>query len=301
MRQPDAGPFQNALDLLFPDNAPLDLEALKPEFFEPGGNMFYTYPTGQLSPYGAEAAALVRSLAKEGALLPDRYAEDSAAEYKAYTGRLNSLSKRFLEQWDGGARWPSCGVAGDTQAHSLVRVPAVVARFAGSAACRDAVADAVRVHQADQAPIDYAQAFAALLERVVLGAPITDTLKWAAFSKDKDNLLYDDQRKEVANALAEIDTDARKVISKYGISCSLPGPFIGPMALVFAAGGDFKAAVRANIMAGGDNCSRAAVVGALCGAHGGMDALPTDWRAKMTDWAAMEAAADKIVDAAGYV
>jgi len=298
LRQDD-GPLQAMAGMLFADNSPLDLAALAPEFYNPPGNMFYTLPLGALSPYGEEAAALVRSVAKEGALVPQAFADDSAASFRAYGGRLNSLSKRFLENVDAGKRFPSCGVVGDTQAHSLVRVPTVVARLAGSAACRDAVSDAVRVHQADQAPVDYAQAFAAILERVVLGSSVADALKWAAFSKE--NPLYTEQRTEAANALAELDTDPRKIVSKYGISCSLPGPFVGPLALVFAAGGDFKAAVRANLMAGGDNCSRAAVVGSLCGASGGMASLPPDWTAKVTGWAALEAAADKIVTDAGYV
>jgi len=292
------GPLQAALGLAFPDKTKLDLDTLAPEFFEPPSNMFYTYAQGTLSPYGAEAAGLVRSLALHGGLVPERYAEESAAEFRAYPGRLNSISKTFLAQWDAGARWPSCGVEGDTQAHCLVRVPAVVARYAGKPDLRTQVTDAVRVHQPHFAAGDYALAYAALLERVVLGAPLGEALKWAAF--DKGNPLYDEQRKQAQDALADLGEDPRDTVSKYGLSCSLPGPWVGPLALVFSAQGDFQQAVRANIVAGGDSCSRAAVVGGLCGAAGGMAALPLAWRAKVTDWAELEAAADKIVAAANY-
>jgi len=293
------------LGLAFPDSTPLDARALaelQPEFFDKPSNLFYTYPLGELSPYGFEAAVLLRSLAKEGALLPERYAADSAAEYAAYAARpgarLNSLCANYVKQWEAGARWPDCGVPGDTQAHSLVRVPAVVARLAGSAALRDAVADAVRVHQAATGAADYAQAFSALLERVVLGASVSDALKWGAW--EGGNPLYDEQRKEASNAMAELGVDPRKVVAKYGISCALPGPFTGPLALVFNAGGGFEEAVRANIMAGGDSCSRAAVVGSLCGAQGGMAALPAAWTEKVAGWAEMEAQAEAVVAAAGY-
>lgn len=298
-RAPD-GPLQAALGLLLPDREPLDLQNLAPEFHTPSENMFYTYECGKLSPYGEEAASLVRSVAAAGALVPERFAEASAADFKNYKGRLNSLSKKFLEQWDAGARWPTCGVAGDTQAHSLVRVPVIVARYAGKSECRDMVADAVRVHQTSQAPVDYAQAMAALLERIILGVSVQDALKWGAFNKEEDNVLYNEQRKEVADALTDMANDPRAIVSKYGISCALPGPFIGPLAIVFGARGDFVTAVRANIFAGGDNCSRAAVVGALCGAGGGMAGLPAEWRSKMSDWPELEAAADKIVAAAKY-
>ena len=298
LRKEPNGPLQALTGLLFADKSPLDLDALAPEFFEPPGNMFYTYAPGTLSPYGAEAAGLVRSVAKHGALVPEKYAEESAAEFRAYPGRLNSISKTYLAQWDAGARWPSCGVAGDTQAHCLVRVPCIVARYAGKPELRTAVADAVSVHQAHPAPGDYALAYAALLERIVLGASLADALKWAAF--DKANPLYDEQRKMAQDALAELGNDSRDIVSKYGVSCSLPGPFVGPLAIVFGASGDFTAAVRANIVAGGDSCSRAAVVGGLCGAAGGMAALPPAWRAKVNDWQELEAAADAIVAAAGY-
>ena len=58
---------------------------------------------------------------------------------------------------------------------------------------------------------------------------------------------------------------------------------------------------RANIWAGGDNCSRAAVVGALAGAHGGTACLPADWTRQVAQWDDIEAAAEKIVTDAGYV
>ena len=297
------GPLQRLSGFVFGDpDGPLTrerLEKIEPEFFIPSGNMFYTYPVGELSPYGFEARTLLRSLAADGAFVPASAAALSFAEYSAYSGRLNSLCKKYMEGWEAGKRWPNCGVEGDTQAHCLVRVPAMVARLAGTAALRDGVADCVRVHQAAQGATDYAQAFTALLEKVVLGASCSEALKWGAF--DLESPLYDDQRKEVANALADIDMDSRKVVMKYGISCSLPGPFTGPLSMVFTAGGDFKTAVRANLLAGGDNCSRAAVVGSLCGAQGGMAALPADWCAKVTDWAALEALAEKVVSDAGYV
>ena len=50
-------------------------------------------------------------------------------------------------------------------------------------------------------------------------------------------------RKEVANALSEVDTDPRKACQKFGLSCALPGPWLGPLALVFQNAGDFKRSV----------------------------------------------------------
>jgi len=292
------GPLQALAGFLFKDASPLDLAALKPEFHEPPENMFYKYASGALSPYGDEALGCVRSVAKHGALDPQQYAADSYAEMSAYTGRLNGSSKEFLANYAAGKRWPECGAASDTQANCLVRVPALVARYAGTGKLNDAVADAVRVHQAAQPAADYAIAFSNVLERVVLGAAVADALKWAAF--DSSSPLYDENRKEVQDALAELGEDPRAIVSRYGLSCSLPGPWTGPLALAYSAEGEFEEAVRSNIVGGGDNCSRAAVVGALAGAAGGMEGLPKSWAAKVTGWAELEALADKIVADRAY-
>lgn len=197
---------------LLPNKAPLDLDTIKAEFFEPPTNPFYKYDSGEQSPYGDEAVTLVASLAKEGKLVPEKFSEDSYAFFKAYKGRLNSLSKKFVELWEGGARWPSCGVKGDSQAHSLVRVPAVVARYYGKPEMEQMVIDAVRVHQDDQTAIDYAVAYAYILERVIMGATVAEALKWAAFEKKPP--LYDDIRALIQDALGEMGKDPRDVTMK---------------------------------------------------------------------------------------
>lgn len=105
---------------------------------------------------------------------------------------------------------------GDSQAHSLVRVPAIVARYYGSPDLEEQVIDAVRVHQDDQTAIDYAVAYAYILERVVLGASIPEALKWAAFEKKPP--LYDDIRALIQDSLGEIGRDPRDITMKYAFA-----------------------------------------------------------------------------------
>lgn len=211
-----SAPLHPDQGFLLPNKAPLDLDTIKAEFYEPPTNPFYKYESGAQSPYGDEAVTLIESLAKEGALVPERFAEDSYGFYKQYKGRLNSLSKKYVELWEGGARWPRCGVTGDSQAHSLVRVPAIVARYYGRPELEERVVDAVRVHQDDQTAIDYAVAYAFILERVVLGASVPEALKWAAFERKPP--LYDDIRALVQDSLGEMGKDPREVTMK----CAAP-------------------------------------------------------------------------------
>ncbi|KAK3259907.1 hypothetical protein CYMTET_31107 [Cymbomonas tetramitiformis] len=44
-----------------------------------------------------------------------------------------------------------------------------------------------------------------------------------------------------------------------------------------ARSANYTEAVRENILAGGDNCSRAALIGACFAAAYGLDSIPTDW------------------------
>jgi ADP-ribosylglycohydrolase len=48
--------------------------------------------------------------------------------------------------------------------------------------------------------------------------------------------------------------------------------------------GDFRAAVESVIRLGGDTDSTAAIVGALAGARGGIQAIPDEWRFKVIGW-----------------
>ncbi len=54
-------------------------------------------------------------------------------------------------------------------------------------------------------------------------------------------------------------------------------------------------AVRANILAGGDNASRAVLIGAVLAADNGLAAIPDEWKKKTNNYAELEALADKII------
>lgn len=63
-------------------------------------------------------------------------------------------------------------------------------------------------------------------------------------------------------------------------------------------GSGYADAVRRNLLAGGDNCSRSCLIGALFAAQDGLDAVPTAWREKTKGYAEYEKLADQLLDAA---
>lgn len=84
-------------------------------------------------------------------------------------------------------------------------------------------------------------------------------------------------------ALAMRDTDTAQVTKHFGLACDLP--YGVPSALHnIATASDFTTAIRRNILAGGDNCGRAMLVGAVAGALFGTvtaKGIPPQWLAHM--------------------
>src|SRR6056297_547692 len=120
----------------------------RPEFYPKPACPFYQYPLGSLSPYGDELVPLLRHLTSQGARGFDSrtFAKESAAFFKSYTGRLSHVPKLFLEATEAGKEGDEAA-APDSQAHGIIKVPLLVARYAGSPDLLPRVTAAVRVHQ----------------------------------------------------------------------------------------------------------------------------------------------------------
>lgn len=72
--------------------------------------------------------------------------------------------------------------------------------------------------------------------------------------------------------------DTRETIKEFGQACSVEHGLPGVVHLVETYGEDFKTAMIANVMAGGDSASRGIAAGALIGAAGGMEGIPEEWK-----------------------
>jgi hypothetical protein len=77
-----------------------------------------------------------------------------------------------------------------------------------------------------------------------------------------------------------------------GRSCKLPGSFIGPVAMFYRYGkgesvgnyggtSAYEVALRENILASGDTCSRAVFLGSVFAAAN--DYVPSDWSSKVDE------------------
>jgi ADP-ribosylglycohydrolase len=85
---------------------------------------------------------------------------------------------------------------------------------------------------------------------------------------------------------------------KNGPVCKMPCALQNALLTVMTSG-SYVEAVRKNMMAGGDNCSRAMYAGALLAAQEGVGGIPKDWRSKTVKYDELAAMAAKVSQQGG--
>lgn len=196
----------------------------------------------------------------------------------------------------------------------------VTCLYAGKPELQAKVEEITRVHQNNERAVAFAAATAVLMESLLTGGSLTESMTKSAEAIEKTELVKKD---EVASAysrakeafdggeLEKLMLDLSHELMKdkpdspfydlAGRSCALPGSFIVPAYLMHKAEAEgledaFVKLQRANILASGDTCSRGILIGALIGASTGT--VPESWLAKVDPdtMAKIDAAAEKIAD-----
>lgn len=144
-------------------------------FFPTPSCPFYTYPAGELSPYGAESLPILQSLSEVGSYDRDQVANqlyESLRVYpeegsKGYAGRLNHAPKMFVEAHAAGKTWDEAG-QDDSQANGIAKVALIVARYAGSHDLLDKIESMVRILQNNDLSVSSSKLVGKILERILL-------------------------------------------------------------------------------------------------------------------------------------
>jgi len=170
---------------------------------------------------------------------------------------------------------PRATGAVDLQLPAIAKLPPLVAFLADAdeEAFDQAVAAAVQTTSDHPIAADYGLISARMM-RAALKDATTDAVASASQSAAQG-----DAAALITKALGMADTENAQVTAEFGMACDLP--YGVPSALHnLTTAPDFTTAVRRNIYAGGDNCGRAMLVGAIAGAiHGvgGTRGIPQDW------------------------
>ena len=263
---------QAAIEKLIKDRAAIDATG-GPEFFDPPESAFYDYHSGRQSPYGDEMMVLLRSISSKGYFDPSDAIEEWSSFYKAYDGRLNRVSQRFIELKGRGISIDQCAQTDDTSFESAAKIPIIVARYAGSPMMLEKLDDAVKVHQTNEKVLHATRLAAKLLEKVILGSSIPDALLWASTSNQTSP-----EEKELLQCIDE-NLPFSIAAETFGLSGQLPGCLRSSIYALKCFRG-YEVAIRANIIAGGDNACRSWILGSMLAAECGDKCIPEQWKSK---------------------
>ena len=240
---------------------------------------------GDLSQYGEVLALTIRHLQNNGAFDVARFQDAYAAHFGAggsYQGYIDRPTRGTLENLSQDKRAPS-GVD-DDQHPALATLPAIIATMRNDSDFHQHIKAAVHVTNVNTAADHYTGIFADLLADVLSGTELNTALTAAA---SKEPLLQ--------TALDTDETDSTAYGQITGRACHLHEGM--PLSFhILSRTNSYQSAVEANILAGGDNCGRALIVGSLAGAAYGVSAIPLEWLLKTNAAASNWTAVKKILE-----
>ncbi len=167
--------------------------------------------------------------------------------------------------------------ADDVQLPAVSKLPALIALYHESTELNIAVESAVRVTNNADLAVESGQLVSAMICNAITTGTIESALQ-AAVQKDTGTIapLMQAAHKHSNNHSIE-------VVAEIGMSCNLE--FGLPCALhILQHSSSYQQAIRTNILAGGDSCGRAIVIGAIAGAvYGteGNNGIPAQWITKL--------------------
>ena len=289
-----------------------DLSELSARF--PGGVFGFEAPAagdyheskkpGDQTHYGDGALVLLESIAEYGSFGPrtfgNRFVETfGSAHYRDYLdwatqGTLKNY-KRFAES-NSPADYDFQQGADDAEAATASRLAGLAVRYWRDPNLAALIESLTRVCQNNRRAIGYMKYHGLLLVELFLGLEVRDALenamtKVALLAPE----LSAELRQQTKKVLAHIGKEVTEATLEFGQACPLPQSFPSALHAFLKHPNDFETAIVANLRAGGDNAGRGAMLGSWLGAYLGIDAIPHEWRTRLTAAPRISAALDKIL------
>jgi ADP-ribosylglycohydrolase len=238
---------------------------------------------GEASHYGAQMMAMATAMAGQDGYTADAYA-GAFREWFDYGGRWVGYCDRptratLLAMAAAAAdEQPitTCG-ADDAQLPAISKLPVLVARHHDDPGLAEMVESAVRLTNDRDDSVAWGLATARMLAAAIHGASPADAVA-AAREGATDQIT-----KQIAAVHEMKSSTTAEVATAHALHCQLEVAFPVLCHAILTAE-SYKDAVRANILAGGDNCGRSIPIGAVLGAcFTGDDTrgIPTEWAAKL--------------------
>jgi ADP-ribosylglycohydrolase len=220
----------------------------------------------------------------------------------SYRGYLDHATKDTLENYrrfceaDSPDHYDFQQGADDDQLAGASRLASLVARYWREPNLSELVEVATKVCQNNSTAIGYMKFHGLFLVELLFGRDIHRALNNAQVRLDfvaPD--LSPEIRQKIQQALGETFEEVTETTLRFGQACPLPQSFPSALHAFLKHSDDFETAILATLRAGGDNAGRGAMLGAWLGAHLGIDAIPRDWRSKLTAESRISVALDRIL------
>jgi ADP-ribosylglycohydrolase len=267
-----------------------------PEFKDPPTPRGYSaeefpghYGPGMLSPWGEQLLFATDYCGRHKCVTAGHMSVRMKEWAETFGGLQDESIKEFLhcmKQVDRSVEL--CG-AEDERAHCYAKIIPVVCLYAGEIDMLERVNEAILVHQTNPKAKRFGMAAASVLESILLGMSLKEALEKVVeaamssssnFSLDDTDIgdaclysLMEAKSKDLSQLMEGLVEEEEE---QGGRTSRFPSAFIVPMYLFYQAMADGKVddasytkAVRANILAGGDTCARAILIGAIMAAAAG--------------------------------
>lgn len=246
------------------------------DYVDPSDNRYHAKrKRGDLSHYGDQALALMRSLEGGAGFSLPAFAERWQAMWPHYSGYVDGATKDTLNNLESGQPLDSVGSKSNDLAGAGRIAPLLVALSESS---EDDLAAAARAQTAfthnDPGVVEAAEFFARLTRRVLEGDAVEEIIEKLAATGDFPNLGLEDALDAVRKGLF---FPASEALPAFGLTCHLPDALPATIFLLIKHGDDLETALIENAMAGGDSAARGLLLGLVLGAAHGFSAIPARW------------------------
>ena len=228
---------------------------------------------GDLPHYGDQMLLLLESVAANSGFNLDPFTNDWRRFMDTYDGYFDQATKATLENMINGWEYPDCGSKSQDLGGAARIAPLVAAhhrdleRLVASARTQTAL-----THN-NPAVISSAEFFARVVHSVLGGMQPTQAFDAAKKEGADVGLLAD----WLSEGLASKSSDTRQTVADFGQMCEIEAAFPATIHLIAKYEDNYKQAMIANVMAGGDSASRGMLSGMVLGAYHGMAAIPEPW------------------------
>ncbi|HEV7929807.1 MAG TPA: ADP-ribosylglycohydrolase family protein [Nitrosospira sp.] len=244
---------------------------------------------GESTSYGETCLLMLKHLAKHGSFNRVEYQSDYRAhfgpggEFIGYIDTATRLTLRTLSALEP-AEFPAASGADDDQHPALASLPALVATHDGTLdELMARTEEAVRVTNNNELAVSAGRCASAALFKLLHGMPLTQALNEAlSFAGDILEPL-------LAEALAMPQLDSVAAAERFGSACHVSEGL--PLVFHIAQRApDYRTVVESNIRAGGDNCGRSIMLGAMVAAEAARQnpsefPIPLPWLARYRKFA----------------